>query len=302
MNTYQAKRIPLPTILAKLGCEQHHTAKGELWYASPFRQESEASFKINPDRNIWYDFGLGDGGNVLDFVMQYYHLSTISEALRKLDNLEGWVAKAPAPPKPAKVTEKDLGDSMSVSKVQPLQNSALIKYLQGRGVNVDIARSYVQEIYYTYNYRHYFALAFQNRSGFYEMRNPYYKGVSGHKDISIIPGTTDGEAMVYEGFMDCLSALTYYQTPTPAITAIVMNSAAMKDKTIEALTAMGVRKVHLYLDHDTSGQALAGAIREALTGVEVIDQSDVYAGWKDFNEFLQAQQQAGSKTKSGILA
>jgi hypothetical protein len=301
VNTYQAKRIPLQTILAKLGCEPHHTAKGELWYASPFRQESEASFKVNPERNVWYDFGLGDGGNVLDFVTQYYQVSTISEALRKLEGMEGWIAKAPVAPKPSKVTEKDLGESMSVSKVQPLQNTALIKYLQGRGVNVDIARSYVQEIYYTYNYRHYFALAFPNRSGFYEMRNPYYKGVSGHKDISVIPGATDGAAMVFEGFMDFLSALTYYQTATPAITTIVMNSVAMKDKTVEALIAMGVRTVHSYHQHDTSGQTIAGYIREALTGIQVIDQSGVYVGYKDFNEFLQAQQHGGGKTKSGIL-
>lgn len=300
MNTYQAKRIPLSSILAKLGCEPHHTAKGELWYLSPFRNEDTASFKINLERNIWYDFGLGSGGNVLDFVMKYYGITTIGETLHKLDNLEGWVAKSPAPPKPAKITEKDLGDSLIVTKVQPLQNSALIGYLKGRGVPSEIASLYVQEMYYTYNYRRYFALAFQNRSGAWELRNPYFKGIAGSKDISVIAGTDDSQAMIFEGFMNMLSALTYYSATIPPMTTIVMNSVAMKDKTIEALKDMRVTRVHLYLDHDSSGQAVASYLREALTGVEVIDQSAIYAGFNDFNDLLQSLLHTQSKTKSGI--
>jgi hypothetical protein len=32
--------------------------KGELWYKSPFREETEASFKLNPQQIAWYDFGV----------------------------------------------------------------------------------------------------------------------------------------------------------------------------------------------------------------------------------------------------
>ena len=27
-----------------------------LWYKSPFRDEQEPSFKVNMERNLWYDF------------------------------------------------------------------------------------------------------------------------------------------------------------------------------------------------------------------------------------------------------
>ena len=27
-----------------------------LWYKSPLREEHEPSFKVNTDRNLWYDF------------------------------------------------------------------------------------------------------------------------------------------------------------------------------------------------------------------------------------------------------
>jgi len=65
-------------------------------------------------------------------------------------------------------------------------------------------------MYYTYNGKSYFALAFANESGGYELRNRYYKGCYGHKDISLIPGrnTASKSVAVFEGFMDFLSALT----------------------------------------------------------------------------------------------
>src|SRR5690349_17520080 len=73
MNAAQAKKIPLYDLLSKLGFAPADTRKGgnEVWYCSPFRVEKEPSFKIRLDRNIWFDFGEGVGGNVLDFVMKY---------------------------------------------------------------------------------------------------------------------------------------------------------------------------------------------------------------------------------------
>ena len=67
MNSQQAKRIPLKDLLARLGHQPHHEKSGEFWYLSPFRPETEPSFKINLERNIWFDFGEGKGGTVIDF-------------------------------------------------------------------------------------------------------------------------------------------------------------------------------------------------------------------------------------------
>ena len=70
MNIAQAKQLRMKDLLAVLGCQPHHETKGEIWYPSPFRHESEPSFKINLDRKIWYDFGEGEGGNILDLAMK----------------------------------------------------------------------------------------------------------------------------------------------------------------------------------------------------------------------------------------
>ena len=36
-----------------------------LWYKSPLREETEPSFKVNIERNQWYDFAIGKGGNII---------------------------------------------------------------------------------------------------------------------------------------------------------------------------------------------------------------------------------------------
>jgi hypothetical protein len=288
MNTYQAKRIPLPGILARLGCQPVRTVKGEHWYLSPFRKEAEASFKVNPERNIWYDFGAGHGGNVLDFVMQYYQLTTIAEALRRLESLEGWQRMEPAAPSPAPALSGDL----RVTKVQPLQNRALIHYLEERGIGAANARPYVQEMYYTRGDKHYFALAFPNDSGGYELRNPYFKGAHGSKDISLIASLPAGNAAsvaVFEGFMDFLSWLVHTRTPRPALPVLVLNSVATKDRAIAVIRDLHPQSVRLFLDHDASGRKLSAEIAAQLPGIAVSDQSELYAGCKDFNEWLVKQ-------------
>ncbi|MCB1810000.1 MAG: DNA primase, partial [Candidatus Competibacteraceae bacterium] len=62
-------------LLAALGFKPVKEDKGELWYLSPFRQETDASFKITRDGKAWYDHGEGAGGNILKFACRYYGLA-----------------------------------------------------------------------------------------------------------------------------------------------------------------------------------------------------------------------------------
>lgn len=215
MNSSQAKKTPLSEILNQLGHQPHHQHGGELLYFSPLRVESVPSFSVNVERNIYNDFGQG-GGNVLDFIMAYYGINDISSALRQLENLMGQQRIAPV--EPVAVVQTTIS-SLEIRKIASLQNRALTKYLKQRGISSATARPYVKEIYYTRNNKNYFSLAFVNESGGYELRNSYFKGVYGTKDITIIKrknllahsiGEEEIEAVtVFEGFIDFLSALTY---------------------------------------------------------------------------------------------
>lgn len=49
------------------------------------RNEKTASFAINTEKNFWYDFGSGEGGDVIALV-QKLDKCTFQEALKKLNN------------------------------------------------------------------------------------------------------------------------------------------------------------------------------------------------------------------------
>ena len=50
---------------------------------SPFRSETKPSFSVSVDKNLWYDFGSGQGGNAIDFLIEYERISFV-EAVRSL--------------------------------------------------------------------------------------------------------------------------------------------------------------------------------------------------------------------------
>ena len=52
-------------------------------FLSPFRDEKTPSFAVYPDSNTWFDFGTGEGGDVINFLMRYYDID-FKEALNEL--------------------------------------------------------------------------------------------------------------------------------------------------------------------------------------------------------------------------
>jgi len=302
MNAKEAKEIPLDFILDCLGYQSSKEYRDELLYRSPFRKENVPSFFLNRSKNIWYDFGHGEGGNVLDFIMAYYQISDVSTALISLSKLIGSSEQKIESTlrTPTTVTETS---PLQISKIQSLQNKALIQYLQERGIPRQTASAYVSEIYYQLvkgnQKKSYFALAFRNLSGGYELRNRYFKGGIGKKDISLLAKRKRGDesiksqaVTVFEGFMDFLSALCFYAVSHAKTEVIILNSVFLKDRAIERIYAKRFISVYLYLDRDESGKKIAADFRKQLRpDVTIIDKSDLYRGYKDFNEFLVASPQ-----------
>jgi 5S rRNA maturation endonuclease (ribonuclease M5) len=98
--------------------------------------------------------------------------------------------------------------------------------------------------------------------------------------------------------MDYLSALTYYRKTEAETPVLILNSVAMEEDALEKIRSLDVRRLHLYLDRDEAGRKLLESFREQLPELEILDQSRLYQGHKDFNAFLMARQ----KAKSGELA
>lgn len=313
MRVDQAKAIAMWDLLSSMGHAPQRNDKGEWWYTSPFRQESDPSFKVTKDGKAWFDHGIGKGGNILDFIMQHQR-TDLRGALRFLDNLplrhaqpqgempasstaqpslwnspesasEARTASSESSGQPS--TPKDRDGAFTVTKIQPLENRALIHYLKQRGIEASVAGPWVQEMYYRRHGKPYFALAFANDAGGHELRNPYFKGVVGSKEITVIEaGEGDPLAVaVFEGFMDFLSLLMVVGHP-PAMPVIVLNSVAMQEKASRTIRQMGVETVHLYLDRDRAGQELVEYFKAQLPEQDVADESSFYKGFKDVNAWL----------------
>jgi len=279
MNASQAKQIQITDFLSKFNLEPAKTRNNDFWYLSPLHDEKTPSFKVDLQKNIWYDHALGVGGNIIDLVTQMYNLDFTS-ALQKLSELIGGDTKsfsfsqANPLPTPAPVTKTE------IKKIQDIQNQALIDYLNKRKVKK--YNNYLQEIYYTQNDKPYFALAFKNDSGGYETRNAYFKGCIGKKDITTIKGSQNENLSVFEGFIDYLSALTHYQIDSFKSDVIILNSVANKNIIIPLLNRY--KKIYLFLDNDKAGNETKQALY--LANQNCIDCSNIYINYKDFNEFL----------------
>ena len=81
MTIQEIKTIQISDFLANKGYEPVSKKGSKWWYLSPLHSERTASFKVDQTKNLWYDFGLGKGGNILDLAMELYHTESISEVL-----------------------------------------------------------------------------------------------------------------------------------------------------------------------------------------------------------------------------
>lgn len=291
MNIEQAKSIPLSDILSKLGHEPVKNKKQEAWYLSPFRAEKTPSFKLHLAKNIWFDFGEGQGGDVIAFACQYLKSKneghTVHDALRWLRNMSGLLPKiksipdeAPAPSAPV-LCLKDSGE---------LKHIALIKYLEKRGIPLSVAKPYLKEVrvYNRDTKKQFFALGLKNEEGDWELRNPFFKGCAGTKSISFIRGTKPkaGAIHLFEGLMDYLTVIVRQEGKRFAEDAIILNSLSCLDKATPYIQGYGYKEAFTWMDNDMPGRKATQLLDDFFKTEENLihkPMNSLYAPYKDVN-------------------
>lgn len=293
MTIEEAKQVRIVNFLAQLGHHAQYIKSDQYWYLSPLRDEQSPSFKVNDRLNEWYDFGAATGGDLVELGKYLYQTESVSEVLAYIGRHSSdmplpKVRFQALPPRPVESDMKNL-------IVVPLRHHALYSYLQSRKIDADIGRMFCKEIHYELRDRHYFALAFGNVSGGYEMRNAYYKGCIKNKDISLIGhqcGEIQERVCVFEGFMDFLSYLTLKQSCNWTICIdqpcdyLVMNSVNNLKKALMYLQRY--LHIHCYLDNDLAGQKTVETIA-GLYGERVSNEAVRYSEYKDLNDCLRGK-------------
>ena len=280
----EIKSIPLAAFLSQLGHEPAARKGTMLWYKSPLRQEQTPSFKVETTINCWYDFGLGRGGNILDLATELYQSTDLRYLMRCIANSYSVPSVQTVA---SSYPRRHSAPSMEQFEVVPLEHRALVAYLQARGIPAHIAKENCKEAHYSVSGKPYFAVAFENVNGDWELRNRYFKGCRGRKDISYLPWSRDGpstECAVFEGLIDYLSAIAL--DIISGADAIILNSVVNVNKVVPYLRNYTV--INCYLDNDNAGQTALAELT-AIYGSTVIDRSTLYSEFNDLNDFLVNQ-------------
>ena len=136
MDIQTAKQIKIADYLHSLGFSPVKQQGINLWYKSPLREETEASFKVNTERNQWYDFALGKGGNIIAPAQELYCSDHVPYLLQKIEEQTPRI-------RPVSFSfgkQSSSEPSFQQLEIVPLSSPALLAYLQERGINIAMAK------------------------------------------------------------------------------------------------------------------------------------------------------------------
>tara|TARA_R110000868_G_scaffold280326_2_gene540365 strand:- start:8958 stop:9821 length:864 start_codon:yes stop_codon:yes gene_type:complete len=273
----RARAFPIEKALAKLGHFPTKESNKEAWFLSPFRSETQASFKVSKKLNRWYDHGIGKGGNVIDLICQIKKTS-LKETLDWLQN--GQISFSFQPP----LLEEDKQDKIEVKLIKELGHFALGEYVMKRGISILTARKLCKEVHYKFKDKMYFALGLANNSGGWELRNKYYKNSSSPKDVTHLQNG-NSRLIVTEGMFDMLSLLERDKHLMETNDLLILNSLGFIEKTFEMFEPY--ESIMLYLDNDSAGRNAVNLMMQQQP--KCTDRSKLYENFKDVNGWWTAQ-------------
>jgi hypothetical protein len=234
-------------------------------------------------------------GNLIDFGILYFNCS-VKEFLQHLAGQKILIPPFFHPPvlynhlaaaiQHLTDEKKDNPQSkINVLESRSLQQKILIKYLENRCIDFDVAKQYCREVDFELYGKKRTAIGFGNNGGGYELRSPDFKGSSSPKTITFF-NQEKNELTVFEGFFNFLS----YQTIVtdynlPLTNFLVLNSLSFFQK--EQSNMEKHDRIHLYLDNDTAGTKQTQMALQ--WSKKYVDQSHRYRHYKDLNQKLIQQ-------------
>jgi len=274
MNCKKARSLSIISTLKKIGYSPTKETERDAWYLSPLRNEKDASFKVCKRKNLWYDFGLGKGGNNLDLIIEMK--GSVQNALSFLKMEIDSFSFHQQPILPEKQESKN-----SITAVKDIQNFRLISYLYSRGIPIYTARQICKEVHYTNKGKNFYSIGLQNISGGWDLRNKYHKNASSPKDISLIKKRC-ATLIITEGMFDMLSLLVAYPNLSSRADLLILNSISLAKKA--SIFLPEYHSVELCLDRDLGGQKTTEYFLNASNNC--IDKSSLYDKYKDPNDWL----------------
>ncbi|QED36713.1 DNA primase [Antarcticibacterium arcticum] len=282
-----ARRICIVKTLAKLGHYPTRKSEKEAWFLSILRSETQASFNVSLVKNLWYDFGEGKGGNVIDLVMLLLNCTFQESLLYLSENADHFYFRPPA-----EILKKKPTGEIIISGIQEIKNPALIQFLKHRKIPVGIARKFCKEVQYQIKKKKYYSIGLQNHLGGWELRNKYYKNSSSPKSYTYVSRASK-TLLVTEGMFDFLSLATLEEDLVKSSDAIILNSVAFV-KNIQVFISE-YEEVFLYMDNDLAGEKATIFLLRQFSNAT--DKRFSYKDYNDLNDKLRDEKRTPIKRK-----
>ena len=286
-NLQNIKNIPIADYLHARGIQPVKKYGSYALYNAPYREDHNASMKVDFARNLWFDFGLGKGGSIIDLVMLLQGCNAHETISHLAGNNLSFHSATPPKEKVAALSPSTR-HILGISEELPPH---LQRYLQEeRKIDLSLAKPYLRSVCYEVGGRTYIAIGFANRAGGYELRDDKtFKGTIAPKDISVIAGDANNVPhCIFEGFMDFLSYLT--MKGKEIAPSLVLNSVSNIHRAVTYLREHHIGCVRAFLDNDEAGRRAMQVLQSA--GMSVEDMSRHYGGYKDLNEYHVSRQKA----------
>ena len=304
MKASQARDISIAEFLQYEGKKpvRSRLSGKELWYHSPIRSGDEnPSFKIDSEKNLWFDHGASQGGDLIKLVCELRNTS-VSGALSYLESTglykgpnlssrnysiyDTSLSETSYSKNSGVASEKGKVSSFSINSVKEISSPALIQYLDTRKISLSLATKYLKEISYSHSEKRiqYFGLGFSSGNG-YEVRNILFKGFVGtQKQPTWINCQENSTLSVFEGIFDYLAFLENQGKDGLENSVLILNSTNLKRMGLDMIKKVRFKKIYFFLDNDDAGENTFDFFTEVLPDYDLINKSSLYANFKDFNE------------------
>lgn len=292
-------------------------------YFAPGRNEATASLRLYPAKQMWWDYGAGTGGGLLDLIMYCQPAAAMDVTagatpkaramafLKRLAGTPGRTSSTPAPARGQRVAQERriLIENWRPEDDKDITDPGLLGYAASRHWQEDVLRRYCHQLRVTIKDAGHsrFMLGFPNIEKGYVLRAPgEYGKMSSNQAPSRI--TSDGRfssdvtthgLLVFEGFGNFLSKLSYDiltgnanhgDRTAPGIDVLVLNSwhNISRPQSRQALNEYDI--ILWYGDNDKAGYKALEIARQ-MTKAPITDMVPTYAGKPgsgidDFNDFL----------------
>jgi hypothetical protein len=282
-----SEQVSLVALLDCLGYQPKKRSGKELKYISMIADSGfKPAFTVNEELGVWYDHGLGKGGNVVDFGLIYWKGLSFPDILERITANAVSQRQKPGSGLPQKPRRKRMVrvPYYHIKQVNELgSNPVITAYLKSRGIWT-IAQGKMSEVsYYIEDHKklqkRFCAVGWKNELGWWEVRNVEFKGCLGHKAMTFVPGDPAG-LILFIGYISYLSWL--FDNPGNTKSVLILNSFSLVQAAIRK--AREFPMVELYFDRNKAGhQATMDFIEQR---PDAVDRTAAFAGYKDYNDKL----------------